>query len=120
MIDMELVALGCGVSDLTTWMLIRADKVWRRKHEKEIVELYYETLIECGAKFGTCVNKESYPLEQCWKDYAYEGMGRMAFYFAQIPPYFNHHVTVDLEDAIADFITQHGVTVENVAPTSPF
>lgn len=63
MIDMELFGIGHPMNDVASWMMIRTDKNWIRKYEKEVIELYYETLIEFGAKFGTSVTRETYTLE---------------------------------------------------------
>lgn len=117
MIDMELFGIGSGPMDIAVWLLMRIDVKWLRKYEKEIVELYYETLIEFGAKFGTSVSRETYPIEQCWKDYAIEGAGRMSFYIPQMCG-FGQHVTADMEKTLKDFIERHGVTPENVAPAT--
>lgn len=117
MIDMELVGLGNGMMDLCTWMLIRTDPKWRRAHEKEIVELYYETLIESGSKDGADrISKESYTLDQCWKDYALCGFARYCFYITQIPMSFKNHVAQDAYNGLVDFVAQHNITVENVPP----
>lgn len=114
---MELFGIGSGPMDIAVWLLMRIDVKWLRKYEKEIVELYYETLIEFGAKFGTSVSRETYPIEQCWKDYAIEGAGRMSFYIPQMCG-FGQHVTADMEKTLKDFIERHGVTPENVAPAT--
>ena len=100
-------------------MFFRTSPEWRQKHEKEIVELYYQTLIECSTKFGTNVTSESYPIEQCWKDYAHFGAMRMVFYFSVVTCLVKGHVVIDMEKSIKSFITDHNVKPEDMPPYSP-
>ena len=44
-IDFEMAGVGVGTIDLSAWLIIRSDPAWRRRNEKTIVELYYESLI---------------------------------------------------------------------------
>lgn len=114
-IDLELTGLGSGPMDLAVFMVVRSDPVWRRKYEKEIVEAYYEALIEKGAEHGR-VTRETYPIEKCWKDYALYGFAKLMMYITQLPSALGHHVIDDLEKSVNSFIEDHGITPENVPP----
>lgn len=97
-------------------MVFRTSPEWRQKYEQEIVELYYETLLESGAKYGTNLSRESYPIAQVWKDYADFGALRMVFYYSFDVQFFYRHVALDIERSFKSFIVQHNVTPENVPP----
>ena len=112
---MELVGRGCGPMDLCTFLCIRSDNGWRRKYEKEMVELYYETLVSYGEKFGT-LTRESYTLERCWHDYKFEGASRLCFYMPQNSVGFNKHVVLQMQDSFSGFFEDHGITAENIPP----
>ena len=97
-------------------MVFRTSPEWRQKYEQEIVELYYETLLESGAKYGTNLSRESYPIAQCWKDYADFGALKMVYYFTILECFVDRHCALDIERSFKSFIVQHNVTPENVPP----
>lgn len=110
MIDMEFTGIGIGPADLMTFLTIRAVPEFRKKHERAMVELYYERLIASGR-----VTPESYTMEQCWDDYVFEGAARYVFYM----PLFtlNWHLRVMTQEAFdrfEAFCVDHGINGENM------
>jgi hypothetical protein len=74
LIDFETVGLMNGLADVATILVFRSNPEFRRKHEKQLVTLYYERLLAGGK-----CTADSYPFEQCWEDYIYEGAARMVY-----------------------------------------
>ena len=115
MLDMECAGFGNGPCDLAVWMMLRTNPAWRRKYEDEILNLYYEGIIESAAKHeGANLTKESYTFEQMKFDYGHRGFARVVFYATGMATVFGQHVTEDLLANMKDFAEQHGVTAENV------
>ena len=94
---------------------MRTSPAWRRKYEKEIVELYYSTLIEYGEKNGR-LTKDSYPIERCWKDYAFFGMNREIFYLPLCMFAPEGFWMKEKCETVLAFIEDHNITAENVQP----
>ena len=114
MIDVELVGLGPGPMDLAVWMVYRSNPEWRRKYEPQVLQCYYDTLTQCGEKFGT-VTKEKYTFEMCKKSYGFDGAQRLCFY-AMFAFLDTHHLTVNFENGCKAFYEDHGITPENIPP----
>jgi len=115
MIDMELAGIGSGPADLAIWMFIRTNPEWRRKHEDEILKIYYEALIESGSKCDDAhITRESYTLEQCEHDYAFHGFVRCQFYLLNLAASWGQHVVDDLLISMTDLVEKYGITEENV------
>lgn len=103
LIDFEMMGLGSGPTDLAIWIAVRSSPAWRRKYEKEFVELYYETLISWGEKSGK-LSRESYTLEQCWYQYKFDGAAKLLMYFLLLPVLSNDHFTKDMEVGLKAFL----------------
>ena len=97
MIDFEIMGIGPGPMDLCSFIYFaRPRSDWIEKYEKELVELYYQTLLESAAKAdGAVCTAESYPIEQLWKDYARYGFAKMIFYATGTTAQFGHHFAQD-------------------------
>ena len=111
MIDLELVGLQQPVGDLVVFTVWRTEPNFRRKHERELVQIYYDALIS----HGKC-DPTDYPFERCFEDYIFNGFSRLAFFVTNMsmaPARVGYETT--LETVIA-FMMDHGITPENVRP----
>ena len=118
LMDMEICGIGSGPIDLCTFLLWRSPVEWRRKFEKQLVELYYETLIDYGQKKGT-LTRESYTLEQCWNQYKFDGAAHLICYLTSIGLFFPQHVMQATHDTMKAFFEDHLITTENIPPVYP-
>ena len=118
LIDFEIMGIGIGPMDLCNFIYFaRPNCDWLEKYEKELVEIYYQALLESAAKAdGAVCTAESYPIEQCWKDYARYGFCKVIFYAICSTAMFGNHFTEDTQEVLLYLINKHNITPENVPP----
>ena len=71
-----------GVTDINFFLTTNLPPAFRREHEMSLVRAYHRGLIEGG------VAEESYPFEQCWRDYRFRTLHVFWFYACGVAPAF--------------------------------
>ena len=100
--------------DVATFLAFRTEPGFRKKYERELVELYYAKLSEAAKKRNPEWN---YTWEQCWEDYVYDGAARLVFYSCALPVFVPGRFSVEEMFArLLAFINDHNITPENMRP----
>ena len=60
-IDWSNLGVGPGTSDLSYFVTHSLTSATRKKHERDLVRLYHETLLSCGVS--------QYDFDACWNEY---------------------------------------------------
>jgi len=95
---------------LASFLVFRPNPDFRRKYEREFVELYYKRLLAGGR-----VKPETYSFEQCWKEYVYEGAARCAWYCPQMClGMTQRNMGQEYLDRFTAFLKDHNITAETM------
>ena len=114
MIDLEFLGINSGPAEIGVFMTLRTHPAWRRQHEDEILQIYYDALIESGTKYEHAnITRESYTFEQCKHDYAFHGFTKLIFYYTVFASHFDQHTTQSCMDNMLDLAKQYEITPEN-------
>ena len=71
-----------GVTDVNFFLTTNLPPAYRREHEVSLVRAYHRGLLAGG------VAEESYPWEQCWRDYRFRTLHVFWFYACGVAPAF--------------------------------
>jgi thiamine kinase-like enzyme len=112
MCDFEIVGPGNPAIDVACFLAFRTTIEFRRKYEREFLQIYYDHL----TSGGRC-KAEDYPFERFWEDYKYVGATRLAFYVASIPCFLSSQRGCEQYlDCFGAFLKDHGITAETMRP----
>lgn len=112
LLDWEMVGLGSGPQDLGQYILSNMDPAERRKHERSLVEAYFEELKRCGV--------QNIDWEYCWSEYKIGGLERWLWFLIY---FVGQDGMLDwaqfFHNQIASFMTDHNLTAKDVVQPRP-
>ena len=68
LLDWENVGIGSGPQDIGQFLISHMDPLLRAKVEREVVEVYYTSLVTWNPRIA-----DEMTIEQCWKEYIIGG-----------------------------------------------
>lgn len=114
LLDWEVIGVGSGPQDIAQFLISHMDAPTRKQHEHELIQYYYDALIQAGGGKVCDMKGKTYSLADCKEEYIRGGSERWIWLLALISNMCPDSMVQYFHDQLTSFIRMHGVTASSI------